>query len=170
MTLYTLRPIEPADKPGVARLLVEAWGSVMVYAVALGGLVDASLLPGWIVEQQRQVVGLLTYRISGATLDIVTINAFRAGAGVGTALVEKLAGQASALGARRIRAATTNDNTDALRFYQLRGFRLTGVRPDAMTKARRKHKPELPELGHHGIPIRDEVDLELDVTSSTGRR
>ncbi|MFL6142773.1 MAG: GNAT family N-acetyltransferase [Labedaea sp.] len=170
MTLYTLRPIEPVDKPAVARLLVESWGSVMVYAVALGGLLDASTLPGWIVEQQRQVVGLLTYRINGATLDIVTINAFRTGAGVGTALVEKLAGQASALGARRIRVATTNDNTDALRFYQRRGFRLTGVRPDAMTKARRKHKPELPEIGHHGIPIRDEVDLELDVTSSTGRR
>jgi ribosomal protein S18 acetylase RimI-like enzyme len=170
VTLYTLRPIEPADKPTVARLLAESWGSIMVYAVALGGLVDASNLPGWIVEQQRQVVGLLTYRISGATLDIVTINAFRVGAGVGTALVEKLAGQASALGARRIRVATTNDNTDALRFYQRRGFRLTGVRPDAMTKARRKHKPEMPEIGHHGIPIRDEVDLELDVTSSTGRR
>jgi ribosomal protein S18 acetylase RimI-like enzyme len=163
VTLYTLRPIEPRDKPVVEQLLVQYWGSVMAYAVAHGGLLDASRLPGWIAEQGSEVVGLLTYRHTGSTLDIVTINAYRPGGGIGTSLIERLAGQAPALGAKRIRVATTNDNTDALRFYQRRGFRLTGMRPDAMTKARRRHKPQIPEIGQHGIPIRDEIDLELPV-------
>jgi ribosomal protein S18 acetylase RimI-like enzyme len=163
VTSLTLRPIERGDRPTVERLLVQDWGAVTVYAVALGGMVDASALPGWIAEQGGEVVGLLVYRLSGATLDIVTINAYRSGGGIGTALVDKLAGQASALGAKRIRVATTNDNTDALRFYQRCGFRLTAVRPDAMTKARRRHKPDIPEIGQHGIPIRDEIDLELPV-------
>ncbi|HEV2781809.1 MAG TPA: GNAT family N-acetyltransferase [Actinophytocola sp.] len=147
----------------VIRLLVQDWGDVSVYAVALGGLVDASVLPGWIAEQDGQVAGLLTYRLSGSTLDIVTISAYRSGGGIGTALIEKLTAQAAALGAKRIRVATTNDNTDALRFYQRCGFHMTAVRPDAITKARRRHKPQIPEIGHHGIPIRDEIDLELPV-------
>ncbi len=104
-------------------------------------------------------MGLLTYRMSGSSLDIVTINAYRSGAGIGTALIEKVASLAPALGAKRVRVATTNDNTDALRFYQRCGFRLTGVRPDSVTKARRRHKSQIPEIGHHGIPIRDEIEL-----------
>ena len=161
MTLCTLRAIEPRDKPVIERLLTQSWGAVTAYAVALGGLVDASTLPGWIAEQDGQVVGLLTYRVSGTTVDIVTIDAYRQGGSIGAQLIERLAVHAPALGAKRIRVATTNDNTDALRFYQMRGFRLTGVRTDAMTKARRKYKPQIPEIGQHGIPIRDEIDLEL---------
>jgi len=145
----------------VEQVLLQMWGAVKVYT--LGNLVDASVLPGWIAEQSGSVVGLLTYRMSGSSLDLVTINAYRSGAGIGTVLIEKLAAQAPALGAKRIRVATTNDNTDALRFYQRRGFHLTGVRADAMTKARRRHKPEIPEIGNHRIPIRDELDLELAV-------
>jgi ribosomal protein S18 acetylase RimI-like enzyme len=164
VTLYTLRPIEPADRPLVRRLITESWGAATVYGLAIGGLVDASTLPGWIAEQNREaVVGLLTYRLSGATLDIVTINSFRTGGGVGTALVDKLIGQASALGAKRIRVATTNDNTDALRFYQRCGFHLTAVHPNAVAKARRKYKPQIPEIGNHGIPVRDEIVLEFQV-------
>jgi ribosomal protein S18 acetylase RimI-like enzyme len=163
VTQYTLRPVEREDRLMVEQVLVQMWGAIKVYAVTLGGLVDASVLPGWIAEQSGTVVGLLTYRMSGSTLDLVTINAYRSGAGIGTVLIEKLAAQAPALGAKRIRVAVTNDNTDALRFYQRRGFHLIGVRSDAMTKARRRHKPDIPELGHHGIPIRDELDLELPV-------
>ncbi len=56
---------------------------------------------------------------------------------------------------------TTNDNLDALRFYQRRGFRLVALRPGAVDVARRDLKPELPDIGTHGIPMRDELDLEL---------
>ena len=103
------------------------------------------------------VAGLITYRIDPMTLDIATLNSYRPGAG--TALIEATASAARVAGARRLRVTTTNDNTRALRFYQRRGFRLAAVHPDAMTKARRKHKPQIPEIGQHGIPIRDEIDL-----------
>jgi hypothetical protein len=55
---------------------------------------------------------------------------------------------------------TTNDNVDALRFYQRRGFRLRAVRPGAVDDARRTLKPEIPAVGEQGIPIRDEIELE----------
>jgi ribosomal protein S18 acetylase RimI-like enzyme len=53
---------------------------------------------------------------------------------------------------------TTNDNVDALRFYQRRGFRLAALRPGAVDEARRI-KPEIPQVGEHGIPLHDELDL-----------
>jgi len=58
---------------------------------------------------------------------------------------------------------TTNDNVDALRFYQLRGFRLAGLRPGAVDESRERLKPEIPAAGCHGIPLRDELELEMDL-------
>jgi ribosomal protein S18 acetylase RimI-like enzyme len=158
VTPYTLRPIAPADRPTVTRLLTEAWGAVHVYVVALGGMVDAGALPGWLAEDAGDVAGLLTYRLDGDLCDLVTINSYRPGAG--TALIERLTAEARDLGATSVRVTTTNDNTDALRFYQRRGFRLSALRPGAVDEARLV-KPEIPALGEHGIPIRDELDLLL---------
>jgi ribosomal protein S18 acetylase RimI-like enzyme len=59
---------------------------------------------------------------------------------------------------------TTNDNLHALRFYQRRGFRLAALYPGALAEAR-KLKPSIPETGYHGIPIRDEIELEMSLTS-----
>lgn len=44
------------------------------------------------------------------------------------------------------------------RFYQRRGFRLAALRPGAVSAARAV-KPEIPQAGEHGIPLRDEIDL-----------
>lgn len=142
-------------------LLEQAWGSVDVVALSLGGVVDASTLPGWLAEQDGEVVGLLTYLVTGDLVDIVTINAFAAG-GVGTALVRALVADVRG-SATRVRVTTTNDNTRALRFYQRAGFRLTALRPGAVAAARRL-KPEIPETGDDGIPIRDEIELEMEIS------
>jgi hypothetical protein len=55
---------------------------------------------------------------------------------------------------------TTNDNTKALRFWQKRGFRLAAVHRNAVEKSR-KIKPEIPLTGNDGIPIKDEIELEM---------
>jgi hypothetical protein len=61
-----------------------------------------------------------------------------------------------------LRVTTTNDNLDALRFYQKRGFQIVAVRPGAVDESRRV-KPSIPVIGEHGIPIRDEIELERAV-------
>lgn len=134
-----------------------------VVALSLGGVVDASLLPGWLAlaDPDGEVVGLLTYLVSGDVADIVTINAF-AGGGIGAALVEALTGEVGAVAAR-LRVTTTNDNTRALRFYQRAGFRLTALRPGAVDEAR-KIKPGIPVIGNDGIPIRDELELVMELS------
>lgn len=59
----------------------------------------------------------------------------------------------------RIWLITTNDNLNALGFYQKRGFRIKAVYPGAVDEARRI-KPEIPLAASNGIPIRDEIELE----------
>ena len=49
-------------------------------------------------------------------------------------------------------------NLDALRLYQRRGLRLQEVRPGGVDAARAL-KPSIPEIGQHGIPLRDELIL-----------
>ena len=55
---------------------------------------------------------------------------------------------------------TTNDNLNALRFYQKRGFVLAALYPNALVQSR-KLKPEIPETGIGGLPLRDEIELEM---------
>jgi ribosomal protein S18 acetylase RimI-like enzyme len=161
VTPYTLRRLHAEDRAVVVPLLEREWGAVEVVALSLGGVVDASALPGWLAESGGEVVGLLTYLTSGDVVDIVTINAFTGG-GVGAALIEALAADVRGTAAR-LRVTTTNDNTRALRFYQRAGFRLTALRPGAVDESR-KIKPRIPALGHDDIPIRDELELEMELS------
>ena len=57
---------------------------------------------------------------------------------------------------------TTNNNLRALAFYQKRGFRLVGLQPGAIDDER-KLKPSIPEVDSAGLPIRDELHLELSL-------
>jgi ribosomal protein S18 acetylase RimI-like enzyme len=140
----------------VAWLVAELWGAEVV--TAHGALLRPAEMGGFIAERSHRVVGLLTYQLLGIMLEIVTLNAIERRAGIGTQLIEAAVGQARRLGCREIRLTTTNDNIDALRFYQRRGFRLTALRPGALTGSRQL-KPSIPEIGEHGIPLRDELDL-----------
>jgi len=152
-----VRPIEEADRIVVGRLVLELQHAHT--AVAHGEVFFPASLPGFVVEQQGKVLGLLTYMANGSTMEIVTIDALRRGRGVGSSLIDAAVHRARQLSCSRIRLTTTNDNLDALRFYQRRGFRLSALRPDAVRESR-KLKPEIPSVGDYGIPITDELDLE----------
>jgi ribosomal protein S18 acetylase RimI-like enzyme len=160
MAAPRVRPIGDGDRPALARLERELWGADIV--VGHGVVFTPADLPGLLAERDGETVGLLTYEIDGDTLEVVTIDAFPPGAGTGTALLDAAVDVARSAGCRRVWLMTTNDNLDALRFYQRRGFRLAGLRPGALA-ASRALKPEIPETGAYGIPLRDELDLEREV-------
>jgi ribosomal protein S18 acetylase RimI-like enzyme len=63
----------------------------------------------------------------------------------------------------RLWVVTTNDNVDALRFYQRRGFRLARLRAGAVNQSRRTLKPEIPSIGSYDIELRDELELNIDL-------
>lgn len=78
--------------------------------------------------------------------------------------VERVARQA---GCTRLWLVTTNDNVDALRFYQRRGFTLTALRTHAVTYSRQVLKPGIPVTGSYGIELRDELELAKDLATMT---
>ena len=117
-------------------------------------------LDGFVALVDGDPVGVITFSIDSAACEIVTIDSVREGTGVGTALVEAVVAKARETGCRRVWLITTNDNLRMLRFSQRRGFALVAVHPNALEESRRL-KPEIPEVGQHGIPLRDELELEL---------
>jgi ribosomal protein S18 acetylase RimI-like enzyme len=103
-------------------------------------------------------LGVATYVLEGAAAEIVTLDSFHEGHGIGSDLIEAVADAAREAGARELFVMTTNDNLRALRLYQRRGFHLRELRAGAVERARLL-KPSIPMLGNDGIPIRDEIDL-----------
>jgi ribosomal protein S18 acetylase RimI-like enzyme len=151
-----VRPAGEADRPMIAWLMMELWGSALQYVHQT--LYRPAELPGLIAERSSRVVGLLTFHVDGSVLEVVTLNALERRGGVGTLLMEAAVAEARQRGCQEIRLTTTNDNLDAIRFYQRRGLRLVALRPGAVDRARAE-KPEIPRIGDYGIPLRDEVDL-----------
>jgi len=121
-----------------------------------GELVDALAHPHLIAGEFD---GVLTYVIDGEDCEILTLHAEPRHTGAGTALLQAVQAVARGAGCTRLWLITTNDNVDALRFYQRRGFRLTHVHPGAVDDSRARLKPEISEIGDHGIPLRDELEL-----------
>ena len=152
-----MREATLADENEIAAVL-ERHGSAVV--ARHGELLDATGRPALVAEDDGRLVGLLTYVVTGTDCEVLTLHADPPGTGWGTALIEAAADVAAARGCDRLWLITTNDNVDALRFYQRRGFRLTGLHPGAVDRSRRELKPQIAEVADNGIPIRDELDLE----------
>jgi len=117
-------------------------------------------LPGFVAVREGRPIGLVTYRIDGDECEITTLNSPVEGVGIGSALVAAVKGAAVSAKCKRLWLITTNDNLSALRFYQKRGFLLVAVHRDALQESRRP-KPEIPLVGRDGIPLRDEIELEM---------
>ncbi len=68
-------------------------------------------------------------------------------------------------GCRRVWLTTSNDNLEALRFYQRRGLRIVAVHRGAIDRAR-ELKATIPLVGRHGIEIHDEIELAIGWSAS----
>jgi ribosomal protein S18 acetylase RimI-like enzyme len=158
MSALSLREsVSDEDRAWLADLWRASWGDVIV--VSRGRIHRLPDLPTLIAWDGDERAGAATYRLAGDAAEVTSLNAVAAGKGVGSALLAAVENAARAAGARRLWLITTNDNVDALRFYQRRGFRLARLRAGAVDEARRL-KPTIPAIGEYGIPIHDEIELE----------
>ena len=144
--------------PGFVR---ERWHADFV--VNHGTVMRPAECPGLVARLDGERVGLLTYNVDAQGLEVVSLDSLREGVGVGHALLDAAEAEARRQGCRRFWLVTTNDNLRALGLYQRRGMRLVALRAGAMDEARRTLKPELVEIGNDGIPLRDELELELQL-------
>jgi GNAT superfamily N-acetyltransferase len=154
-----VRAVDPTD----ARVAAFLEQRGMAVVARRGELVDASARPAMAAVEGDDLVAVLTYDIAGNDCEILTLYSARRLSGIGSALVQGVGDLAAAGGCRRYWVVTTNDNVDALRFYQRRGFRLAALRSGAVDEARRTIKPGIPVTGDYGIPLRDELELEQNL-------
>jgi len=152
--------ISPELRKWAVDLIKDHWGATEI--VTRGRIHDTAKLPGFIAVLRGEPVGLVTYQIDGDQCEMVSLDSLMEGIGVGTALVGSAAAEAREQGCRRLWLITTNDNLDAIHFYQKRGFHLVAVHRDALEETRRL-KPQLPLTGIDGIPLRDEIEMELNL-------
>ena len=154
----SIRAITNEDRHWISDFISDRWGNGIV--VAHGMTYHPADLPGLLAIRGQEIAGLLTYHVDGDSCEIVTIDALQAQQGIGTMLLNAIKEWAKETGCRRLWLITTNDNLDALRFYQRRGFTIAAVHVNAIEHSR-KLKPSIPEIGLHGIPLRDEVEFEM---------
>ena len=153
-----VRALRLGDRPWARCFLESHAGSAK--QVSRGRVHQADALPGFAVLEDDRPLGLVTYLIEGAHCEIVTLHVAEQWRGLGTMLLEAVREHARASRCDRLWLVTTNDNVDALRFYQRRGFVIVAIHAGAVDESRRTLKPEIPTLGNYGIPIRDEIELE----------
>ena len=157
---FGIRPILAEDKDWVECILNEHWGSTRM--VSRGVLHDITAQDGFIATREGSCkrIGLVTYAIQGGECEMTLLQSLAERVGVGAALTLAARDAAIAAGCGRLWLITTNDNTHALRFYRRRGFTIAAIHINALEGAR-KLKPGIPLTGADGIPLRDEIELEM---------
>jgi len=157
---FQIRPMDEDedDRAWAAEFIAERWGGETI--VGHGTVYRPASLPGFVAWRAGERIGLVTYHLDGDACEIVTIDSQQPGMGVGRELIEAVRHVAQDVGCRRLWLVTTNDNLEALGFYQKRGFALAALHRNAL-EASRRLKPEIPLVGLHGIPLRDEIELEM---------
>ena len=154
---FDITEIGEPDRSPVSKFISESWGSVL--SVSRGKVHDTSTLPGFVCKEHDKIIGLLTYNIENDECEIVTLDSKISNKGLGTSLLNRVIEKAKLKKCKRIWLITTNDNSNAIRFYQKRGFEWIGFYKDVMKEYRRL-KPEIPEFGNDNIPIKHEIEFE----------
>ncbi|MES0880749.1 GNAT family N-acetyltransferase [Roseibium sp. SCP14] len=149
-----IRPTEDKDHAAVHQLLTERWTAP---DIMLGGkMYDASRLPGYVAYDGDDLVGLVTLIKTDGEWEILTLDSINRWGGVGSQLLDAVVTEARANNIKRLTVRTSNDNLDAFRFYQRRGFRFERIGQGVIDRER-EQKPGIPLRGDYGIEIRDEI-------------
>ena len=143
-------------KAEIKKIFIENWHTDFMISKGKKHFVDD--LEALIYLENDTIKGLLTYCIEDNKLEIVSLDSFEENKGIGSLLIQEIVNIFQLSGVDQLWLITTNDNVDALRFYQKRNFSISALYKDAITKAR-KIKPSIPLLGYNNIPLRHEIEL-----------
>lgn len=150
--------IDSTSRDAVNAFITRQWFTLDI--VVHGESIDLSMSDGFYSYENEEINGLITYRIKDNEMEILSLDSLLPNKGYGTELLNKAIHKARNIGCHRIMLITTNDNLNALRFYQKRGFNIVKLYRNAVDESR-KLKPQIPFVGMDNIPIRHEIELEL---------
>ncbi len=160
MTEFRIVPLMEMHREAIHTLLTRHWGSTRI--VSRGRVHEADQLPAFVALRDHELIGLVTYDLDGDQCEIVSLNSMVEKQGIGTGLLDSVRIWAVLEGCKRIWLVTTNDNKAAQRFYANRGFTVKAVY-QGIIEEYRKLKPEIPEAGVDGVPITDEIEMEMEL-------
>lgn len=155
--LVGFRQATDEDRVWIRHVLTERWAGPQI--VSRGRVHQAVELPAYVAYSGSFRLGVATYHFEDDACELVSLDSLSEKRGVGSGLIAHVADEARSAGCKRLWLVTTNDNLNALRFYQRRGFHLVALYRGALDESRRL-KPGIPEIGLDGIPLRDEIELE----------
>lgn len=157
---YKICEIDADLREKVQSILDDSWSSP--YLAINGKLWDSRTMPGVAAVCDDDVLGYLLWEFHDDECEIMVLESVAQNIGIASALIEQVKQAAKASGMSKVIVQTSNDNIHAFRFYQRRGFTIRNVRVGAMDAAR-KLKPSIPLIGKDGIPLRDEIEFEINV-------
>lgn len=153
-----LIPINGENRQQVNDLIRSLWYSTDI--IVRGEVVDTSVLEGFTAMEQEEITGFITYRIQDGECEIMSLASIKENQGTGTSLINLVKETAKQQNCTKLKLITTNDNMNALKFYQKRGFDMIRVYPNAMDISR-SIKPAIPLIGEYGIPLKHEIEFEM---------
>ncbi|MBI5613940.1 GNAT family N-acetyltransferase [Candidatus Gottesmanbacteria bacterium] len=148
------------DNAWISNIATQMWGSVEI--ISKEHVYNILNLPTLVGTLDGNPVGFISYIKDKNSIEIVALYCEVTNKGLGTTFIDRVKERAKEEGCSKVWLMTTNDNTQALRFYQKRGFVITAIHINEMEK-QRKLKPSIPLLGNDRIPIRDEIELEVEL-------
>ncbi len=153
-----IRIISSENRQQVNDLIISLWYSTVM--IVRGEIVDTAALDGFAAYDNEDMIGFVTYRNKDSECEIMSLASLKENQGIGTSLIHKVKEIALEQKCSRLKLITTNDNINALRFYQKRGFDMIHLYHNAMDISR-KLKPSIPHLGDFEIPLKHEIEFEM---------
>ena len=155
-----LKKINKINRNKINEFVISQWFSDKM--IIHGEIIDLNQTEGYYFQENNKIIALITYRIINNELEILSLDSLYPNRGIGTKLLNKIKAIAKKNNCSSIKLITTNDNLNALRFYQKRGFVISNIYLDSI-KESRKLKPQIPLIGNYDILIRDEIELKLSL-------
>jgi len=151
-----VRPATEEHYPRLEQLALRLWGETLVEC--FGRAYDVLKLPAFVAQAGEEVAGFLSHSVEDDRMNLVMLNVVpeHQGRGLAKALLGAAVAESQKLGLTSLEVATSNDDLPALDFYQRAGFVITEVVPGLLVE----HHGGVEE-GFAGIPVRDEIRLEL---------
>lgn len=154
-----LREIE--DKSAFLRLMMPHWGSHrMMIGLKTYDCAEIPLLG--LFSPSGEPLVMASWASDGDVAVLCALHSLAPGQGAAMRLLEAVKVAARARGALKLRAMLTNDNMPGLAFYQKLGFRFSGLYIEAID-AYRSVIPTIIRTGYEGIPVRDALELEIEL-------
>lgn len=122
-------PITIQNRQRINAFISQRWFTTEM--IIGGEIVDMTRVEGIAAMDGDEIAGLITFRISDGICEITSLDSLCEGQGIGTALLEQVIEIARDNECLKVSVITTNDNINAIRFYQKRGFNLVKPRFDA---------------------------------------